>query len=234
MLVGYPMIYTIRCENLSDFSVSNVIVKDVLPANLSYVGAFPPPDTTETLPVLTWSLGDLDAWDGRTIILTTTAPSSPGIITNTAMADAYERIMTHTIQSAHVITEGAILQLTKLGSATDVFVGGKLVYTLQYENVGNRTSTGAVLTDILPDDIIVVGVYPTATVNSSESLVWDIGQVLVNAPGTAVITATVWGQERMVHNVADITSPNSFPGHAEWNVHLLPAALYLPIVVRNP
>ncbi len=234
VLVGNPMVYTIRCRNTSDFSVSGVTVIDVLPTGLSYVDASPPPDTILTLPVLIWSLGDLDALKSHTIVITATAPSSPGTITNVALADAQQRSMAHAMLATEVITEGAILQLSKQGSATEIHISEDLVYTLQYENVGNQTATGVVLTDTLPDGITVGGVYSQATLLiSSDLLVWDIGQVLTNAPGTAAITVTVWGQERTLHNVADITSPDSFPGHAEWNVHVYPAMLYMPLVVRN-
>ena len=232
VLVGNPVIYTIRCGNYSDFPVSGVIVIDVLPDGLSYVDASPPPDTTDTLPLLTWSLQDLGALESHTIVITTTAPSSPGTITNIAIADARQRIMAHALLATEVITEGAILQLTKQGSATEVFLSDKLVYTLQYENVGNQTATGVVLTDTLPSDVVVLGVYPPPTSTSSESLVWDIGQVFTNAPGTTGITVTVWGQGGVLHNVADIASPDSFPGHAEWDVSVFPVSLCLPVVVR--
>jgi uncharacterized repeat protein (TIGR01451 family) len=67
--------YTLISANKSDFTVNDVTVVDVLPAGLSFVAASPSPNL-QTLPVLSWSLGDLGPGEKRTIIITTTAPSS--------------------------------------------------------------------------------------------------------------------------------------------------------------
>lgn len=238
VLTNSQLVYTIRCENPSDITVNDVTIIDVLPTGVSFEGASPPPDTTGTLPVLTWSLGDMGTLESRTIVITTTSPALTGVITNVAMADARQRVMTHTLFATQVISEGAILYLTKQGSATKVDVGDELVYTLQYENIGNQTATGAKLTDTLPADVAVTDIYSTATLILPQPpgiLVWDIGQVLTNTPaGKIVITVTVAGDwNRTLHNVADITAPGSFPGHAEWDAQIPLATLYLPIVTRN-
>jgi uncharacterized repeat protein (TIGR01451 family) len=227
--------YAIHCENPSDTRMNDATVIDVLPDGLSFVGASPPPDTT-AFPLLKWSLGDLGPSESRTIVITGTAPALPGIITNTAIAGGLQGVMTHTLFATQVVTEGAILRLTKQGSATEVDLGDELVYTLRYENIGNKPAMGAVLTDALPTGVTATGIYSTGgTLISPSPFVVDVGDVLPgDPPGEVVITVTVEGvADRPLPNVADITAPGSFPGHAEWNAYVRLAMLYLPIVMRN-
>lgn len=235
VLINSDVIYTIRCENPSYVDATDVTVMDVLPAELSFVDASPAPDEM-MLPVLSWSLGSLGSGESSTIVVTATAPALPGIITNTAMADSQHQVMTHDLFSTQVISQGSILRVTKEGSATEVDVGDELVYTLRYENIGNQTATGTLLTDTLPTDVSVTGIYSTGgTLISSSPLVWDIGAVVPGTPpGEIVITVTVeggWGGT--LHNVADITAPGSYPGHAEWETDVRMGSLYLPLVTRN-
>ena len=236
VLIDRELVYTLRCENTSGVTVDDAAVMDVLPNSLLFVNASPPPDPGGTLPVLTWSLGDLGSGESRTIVVTTTAPSVAGVITNTAIAYARQRVPTYTVFATQVISEGAILRVTKQSSAQEVEVGDELVYTLRYDNIGNQTATGVVLTDTLPADVTVTEIYSSATLITPQPLVWDIGTVPPGVPpGEIVITVTVdgnWGGT--LHNVADITGqPGSFPGHAEVYTPVRDAMLYLPVVMRS-
>jgi uncharacterized repeat protein (TIGR01451 family) len=235
VLVNSDLVYTIHCQNPSGTTANGVTVIDVLPAGLSFEDASSPPDTTATLPLLTWSLGDLGPSESRTIIITTTAPASAGVITNVAMADGRQQVMTHTLFATQVVSGGAILRLNKFGSAAEVDVGEELVYTLRYENIGDQTATGTMLTDTLPADVAVTGIYSSTPLVSSQPLVWDIGQVFTDAPPEeVVITVTVEGDpDRMLHNVADIAAPGSFAGHAELNTRVRLAMMYLPVIMRE-
>jgi uncharacterized repeat protein (TIGR01451 family) len=143
--------------------------------------------------------------------------------------------MTQTVFATEVVTEAAILRVTKRASAETVYGGDELVYTLRYDNVGNQVATGVVLTDTLPDEVSVTGIYSTATLVLPDPLVWDIGTVPTGSfQGRIVITVTVtggWGET--ILNVADIASPDSFPGHAEVYTSVRLASVNLPIVMRQ-
>ena len=116
----------------------------------------------------------------------------------------------------------------------EVSVGDELVYTLHYKNAGNLSAAGVTLTDTFPTDITVTGVYPPATSRTSQRGVWDLDTLSPGASGTIVITTTVEGdQGRVLHNVVDITAPDSYPGHAELDTPVRLGLLYLPIVMRN-
>lgn len=233
VLVNGQLVYTLICENRSGITVNDVTVIDVLPAGLSFAGASPSP-STQTPPVLSWSLGNLGPGEKRTIVMTTTAPASAGAVVNTALADARQRVMTQTLLATQVITEGAILDVAKSGPEV-VNPGGRLVYTVRYRNVGNIPAAGVVLTDTFPADMSVIAADPPATSLTTQRGVWSIGTVgPASAEYTIVITATVRGSAgRTLLNVVDIRGQNGFPGHAEWQTQVRPILVYMPIIRRD-
>jgi uncharacterized repeat protein (TIGR01451 family) len=235
-LVNGQLVYTLRCENLGDVTLSDVTLADILPSGLPLLGASPTPDVA-TLPLLRWSLGDLGPGQVRTVVITSTAPATAGTITNTAVAGALQAPMATATFSTQVVATGAILRVTKAASAPSVSVGGQLVYTLQYWNAGDQAATGVLLTDTLPSGITVTAAYPTpVTALSSPQLVWNLGTVsAAGPPQTIVVTATVGGTwNRTLHNVADVAGQSgSYPDHAEVDTEVRPFMLYLPVVMKQ-
>jgi uncharacterized repeat protein (TIGR01451 family) len=215
--------------------VNDVTVVDVLPTGVTLIGTSLQPDPGWSSPALRWSLGDLGPGESRTIVITTTAPSSIGPITNTALADARQRVVTQTVFATDVVTEAASLRLTKRASASGVNVGNDLVYTLRYQNIGNQVATGVVLTDILPSQVTLTGILSQSQLISSDPLVWSIGSVTPGLPpGEIVITTTVnggWGTT--ISNVAEIRALGTYGGYAEVFTAIRLAKFYLPIMIRQ-
>ena len=235
-LVNGLLVYSLRCENIGDVTLSGVMLADILPTGLPLLGASPTPNVA-TLPLLRWSLGDLSPGASRTVVITSTAPATTGAITNTAAADAQQAPMALTTFSTEVVATGAILRVTKGAPAPTVRVGEQLVYTLQYWNSGDQPANGVFLTDTLPSGITVTAAYPPPVTSlSSPRLVWDLGTVSAASPAqTIVITATVRGAwNRTLHNVADVAGqPVSYPDHAERDTEVRPFMLYLPIIMKQ-
>ncbi len=233
VLPNGQLVYTLICANKSDITVNDVTVVDVLPAGLSVVAASPSPNL-QTLPVLSWSLGDLGPGEKRTIVITTTAPASAGVIVNVALADARQRVVTQTLLATQVVTQAAILDVAKEGPQA-VNWGGALVYTLRYRNVGNLPATGVVLTDTFPSGISVIATDPPATSLTTPRGVWSLGTLgPASAESTIVITAVVQGSaNRTLVNMVDFTGQVGFSDHAEWETQVRPILLYLPVVRRN-
>lgn len=232
VLVDDALVYTLLCQNTGDTTADDVVLIDVLPTGLPHVAASPPPDEV-TLPVLSWSLGDLAPGERRTVVVTTTAPASAGVITNTALLDARQKVVTQTVWATQVISQGAILRVTKTGSTPIVNVGDELVYTLRYENAGNEVATGVRLTDTFPADISVNAANPTTPDLTDQQGVWDLPDLNADDWGQIVITTTVGGQtDRTLLNVADVTAqPGSFPGHVELETDVRSTLMYLPIMI---
>jgi len=234
VLTGDELVYTLVCQNVGNRTAEEVTLIDVLPNGLPLVSASPAPDEV-TLPALRWSLGNLAPGEHRTVVVTTTAPSSSGVIANTALVDARQWVVTQTVFETQVVDQAPILRVTKTGSAPTVFVGDELVYTLRYENAGNQTATGVTLVDRFPVDINVTAVDPPAQSLTNQQGVWVLGALAPGASGQIVINTTVRGEAgRTLINVADITGQSgSFPGHAELATFVRPRIQYLPILLRN-
>ena len=168
-------------------------------------------------------------------MITTTAPGATGTITNSAIASAWQNVITQTLFSTQVTNNAAILNVTKTGSAPVVRVGDTLVYTLGYKNVGNLPATTVRLTDTLPSGLNVIGASPLPTSQTAQRVAWNLNTLAAGQQGQIVITTTVvapWG--RTLLNVADIVGQSgSFAGHAELSTSVSFFKLYLPIVVKN-
>jgi uncharacterized repeat protein (TIGR01451 family) len=234
VLTDDALVYTLMCQNVSDVPVDGVSLIDVLPTGLPLVGASPAPDVV-TLPVVKWSLGQLEPGERRTVIITTTAPSAPGLITNTALVDARQRVVTQTLFTTEVVTQAAILRVSKTGSAPSVYPDEPLIYTLRYRNAGNEMATAVRLTDTFPAVISVNAADPPTPGLQDDQGVWAIGALNPGENGAIIISTTVRGKGgRVLLNVADISGqPGSYAGHAELETDVRLLLLYLPIVTRN-
>jgi uncharacterized repeat protein (TIGR01451 family) len=237
---GYPavqindqLVYTLQATNIGTAALNDVTVVDVLPGGVSLGSASPAPSLS-TPPLLRWSLGTLAPAQSKTIVITTTAPATTGVITNSAIASAWQNVVTQTLFSTQVTNNAAILQVTKTGSAPTVNVGDILVYTLHYQNIGSLTATSVRLTDTLPANVAVVSVSPQFDYQVGQQLAWNLNSLGAAAQGQIVITTTV-GQpySRTLLNVADMTGQaGSFPGHAELYTAVRPMMLYLPLIMK--
>ena len=233
-LTQSALIYTLKVENTGSAAMDNATLVDVLPAGVSFVSASPMPDEMNSS-FLSWSLGTLAAGASRTVALTATAPAVVGVITNTAFADSSQTVMTNTLFSTQVVSQGAILRVRKSASAPEVHVGDQLVYTIHYENTGNLSAAGVVLTDTFPADITVDGTDTSASSLTNAQGVWALGSIAPNASGQIVVTTTVGGNGgRTLLNVVDIAGqPVSFPDHFELSTEVKSGAIYLPIVMKQ-
>ena len=234
VLINGVVIYTLQATNLGSSALQDVTVVDILPAGVSLGSAAPSPSSV-TLPMVTWSLGSLNPAATKTIVITTTAPGMTGIITNSAVAGAWQNVLTQTLFSTQVTNNAAILNVTKTGSAAVVRVGDRLVYTLGYKNVGNQVATTVRLTDTLPSGLTVIGTSPLTTSQTAQQLAWNLNTLTAGQQGQIVITTTVgapWG--RTLLNVADITGQlGSWAGHAELSTSVPFFRMVLPIVLKD-
>lgn len=234
VLVGDELVYTLMTQNTGDSTVNDVRLVDVLPQGLPLISASPSPDEVR-LPLISWLLGDLTPGERRSVVFTTTAPLSPTVITNTALADARQLLVTDTLFTTQVVDQGAILRITKSGSAPVVQVGDQLVYTLRYENAGNETATDVTVVDTFPADISVDSADPTTLSLTDAQGSWNLGTLDPGESGQIVITTTVGGSAgRTLLNVADISAqPGSFPEHAELETDVTLFTLRLPLLLKN-
>ncbi len=232
-LVGSEVVYTLSCENSSsDAPAEAVSVVDVLPAGMTLVGASPWPNVIAS-PMLQWDVGDLAPGGTWQAVITATAPTAAGVVTNTALAGGQQAAMTQTVLATRVFTQAAILHVTKGAAVQEVDVGDDLAYTIQYWNSGNLTATQVVLTDTLPTDVVVSGASPLWADSGPGWLAWDIGSLGPGISGTVLVTVTVGEPgHRTLHNVVDVAGLDGYQAHAEHTIPVRFIETRLPLVLR--
>ncbi|HEX4963946.1 MAG TPA: SBBP repeat-containing protein [Thermoanaerobaculia bacterium] len=95
------------------------------------------------------------------------------------------------------IVPAAILSITKTADTSLVDPGGKITYTLTYQNVGELNATGATLTETVPADTVFrptqssPGWTCTPDANAGSACTLALGTVAVGASGSATFTVRV-------------------------------------------
>lgn len=140
---------------------ANVVVRDTVPANASYVRS--EPAATVDGKQLTWQIGDLEAGGARDIKLWLKAEQE-GTIVNCASVSADPR----TCATTHVVRPA--IQLTKTAPA-EVIICDPIPMTLTVRNTGSSALTAVKVSDTLPNGL---------TSDGKTALTFDAGNL---APG---------------------------------------------------
>jgi uncharacterized repeat protein (TIGR01451 family) len=225
--------YTLRCENTGPVAYNNIELIDVLPTGVTLVNASKAP-VISTLPLLKWTVGTLAPGAVWEVTLTTTAPSTAGIITNTASLNAPTHTSLQALWATQVVTEGAILAVEKTGSADEVYPGEPLIYTLTYHNKGSAAANSVILTDTLPTGVTASGALPTPDHINGQQWVWDIPTLDAGATETIVITTTMAPTAtKMVTNRVSIAAPDAWGDSDSLYTLVGIRTIYLPLVLRS-
>lgn len=233
--VGGTVIYVITATNSARDTVSGAVVTDVLPAGLTVVSAYPNPPGVNSP---TNTSGDTVTIRGNTVIdhlgilgqngeafLTITATAAPLpngttnlTVTNTAsLAVAGTTNLTSNAVTTTISTTTPLLSISK--AATEhVHVGGTVIFTITVTNSGGGAGSGAVVTDVLPDQSVLIHLQatdPAGTVTISPNpesgniIVTDhLGAVPAYGTETLTITGTaapiIGGTGGDLQNTADL------------------------------
>ncbi len=231
--VGRELVYTLRCHNRSKVSFNGVWLEDVLPTGVTFVSASVTP-TTVAPPILAWNVGTLGPGGLWEVVITTTAPTQAGVVTNTATLYAPSHVPVHALFATQVITQGAILHLSKGASGGAVYPGSTLIYTLRYENGGDLKARDVVLTDTFPAEVVPVTASPAPDVTAADRWEWWLGNLDAGQQGVVVVTATVHSTARgYLHNRAGIRGQNAWPNFDDLITQVKFYELYLPLVMRR-
>jgi len=177
--------FTIRITNDGPSPATGIVVQETWPGDLALLSSSTTTGTYDPGTGL-WTIGDLanGAFAELTLVgqVQTTGP-----ITNTAeVAQANEMDIDSTPGNGNtaeddwaqvVLTVNASLDLilTKTVEAETPYPGTQMVYRIEVQNLGPGTSTGTMVTDVLPAEVIFVSA--TATQGQYDPLTseWDIG-----------------------------------------------------------
>ena len=215
--VGSNVVYTITVTNRGPDTAEEVVVRDVLPAGVTYVshggGAYVPGSGL-------WTIGTLAVGGATSLTITATAVAT-GAITNVAQVNAagvfdpdstpgnenglpYEDDEDDAVINPQPQID---LQLTKGVNNATPNVGQNILYTIAVTNRGPSPASGVTVADVLPAGLAYVshsgGAYAPGTG------VWTIGVLAVGGSTNLQITATVTNSGN-INNIAQVQTANEF------------------------
>ena len=136
VVAGEVLTYRIAYSVAGTVPATGVMITDVLPVEVTYLSASPPP--THSKGTLVWALGDLAPRTSGVIEVTTAVSDglAPGsILTNTATIDSKETLPVTDLETTTVVSR-PVFVLSKTDEPDPVAPGAMLTYTISYRHVG--------------------------------------------------------------------------------------------------
>jgi len=215
---GGTVTYTILVTNNGPSTILNIEVIDELPIELT------PVSIDQTAGVCdfagnTASCSSIHLTSGgsMTITIVATANGDDGPIANTARLEApvYDPLPDNNL-STEIIMIGptADLELTQTALPDTVTSGSVLNYTLTVTNLGAEDAVDVVLTDTLPDDVVINSITPSQGGCSETGgvVTCNLGALANSAAATTGIEVVAGAVGSSVTNTASVLA-NSPPDH---------------------
>lgn len=252
---GGTIVYTLRATNLGPNSTGGVVVRDLLPAGVTYVsdtggGAYNPGSGD-------WGVGTLTSGQVAQLNITATvnAGTTGQTITNTASLLASAQPDTNASNnsaSVPILVGFTDLQLTKTarkvtpppgpaGDSVAANVGNTVEFVVAIVNSGPHTANNITAADTLPVGLTYLSHTVSQGSYAQATGIWTVGSLANGATATLAILATVdagtAGQTLI--NTATITAvdqPDSNPGNESDDASVAVNGTDLDIVktVTNP
>jgi len=177
---GAPLTYTVIVTNLGPNIAQNVIVTDTLPAQVSYVGAMPAPNSVSGAQ-LVWLLGNLDVGQSAQITIVVDVSTSAAWnvpFTNTARTttDTPGDAPDNNIDDSVTTPVGPSLAIQKdlIGADLDNLWPNYVTFTIRITNTGPSPIANLPVEDNFDDSVLSYTVAaPAPDSVSGGLLVWD-------------------------------------------------------------
>ena len=187
---GANATFTLQVSNTGPNTANHVVIRDLLPAGLTYVsddsgGAYDPATGD-------WTVGSIGPSGSATLkVVATVEGHDP--VTNTASVlsvDETQSDTTNDSASATVTPPWADLEVTKTVDNSKPDMGDHVTFTIKVDNLGPDDATNVVVSDALPAGLTWVsddglGAYDPATGD------WTVGSLADGATATLDVTASV-------------------------------------------
>jgi len=211
---GATVTYTMQVENHGPSGADSTVLKDTLPAGVSYVSDNSGCNTA-ALPVVECALGTLLNGESRTVqIVAHLEPSSAGSLqTNVARVSALQpdsNPANNESSAGTAVEPFADLAITKTVSPKVVgTIGQHITYTLFAENKGQNESAATTVTDTLPAGLNYVSDDAGCDTSALPTITCDIGALAKGATATIQVVGEVDGTitGKVIRNTATVAGP---------------------------
>ncbi|HAH05921.1 MAG TPA: hypothetical protein DCM05_05215, partial [Elusimicrobia bacterium] len=205
--LGGNVTFTLTLRNAGPASASSIVVKDYLPAGLTYVSNDGGANASEAGGTVTWNVASLASGATATLqVVATVAADTPvsnfaevfssgtGDPDSTAGNDGGAKTANEDDEALVTVDASqADLSLLKTVDNARPNVGDNITFTLLLSNSGPDSATGVTVKDLLGSNLTYVSSNPVTGHGSydSGSGIWTVGTVANGATARLTITATV-------------------------------------------
>ncbi|MGL5111246.1 MAG: gliding motility-associated C-terminal domain-containing protein, partial [Flavobacterium sp.] len=190
--IGDVVTYTVTVTNKSTTLVTNLVVKDQLPAGLQLVAATPGIGVWNTP---NWTVGTLQPGEKGSLEIKALVGADQGgnILTNTVTntQDQFDTNATLDDATESLTVTSLDLAVTKTVNNARPNEADSITYTIVVVNNGPSNATNVSLIDKLPVGVTYVGDQVSAGVYNNGSGLWTIGNLLNGQNATLTIQAKV-------------------------------------------
>ena len=204
VLGGSNLVYIVSVTNLGPSAVANLIVRDSLPTNVTYVSSSG--GGTFATNTVTWSFSSLGIGNGTNYTVTATAPIAATSLTNTASATAltYDPNTTNnngTLPAAQVVTVVAVadIQAYKTGPSS-IGAGTNYSYTLTITNAGPSSASNVIVSDVLKPMLAIVASGNGAI--TATNISWTIPVLAAGTATNIILTVTPPGNGSVTNTIS--------------------------------
>jgi uncharacterized repeat protein (TIGR01451 family) len=190
--VGDTITFTVTVNNAGPNAATNVVLKDQLPAGLTFVSATTSkgvydPSTGD------WTVGTVGSGAAESLTLNARVTGSAAL-TNTATifhSDQFDPDPANNTASVSETPEQADLAVVKTVSNTKPNLGDVITYTVTLTDKGPNAATNVVVHDLVPAGLTIVGATPGQGNYDPVTGMWTVGSVASGASTTLIIQARV-------------------------------------------
>jgi uncharacterized repeat protein (TIGR01451 family) len=191
---GANLIYTLSYGVSGREPAPNVVIRDTLPTNLTFVAASHGGTYNATTRVVTWNLGTLDPGASGAVTLEVTVATplyNNTYIFNTATIIDDAGVMDEDTDVARVHADH-VLSVSKSDAPDPVEAGAQLTYTINWAVTGNEPSPNATVVDTLPAHVDFVSATGNAIYDpATRKITWGLGTLLTPQSGSFTVVVAV-------------------------------------------
>lgn len=225
--VGDDVIFTVTVNNAGPYAATGVVVKDLLPAGLTYVSDDGSGSYVNGTGI--WTVATVNASGSAALHITATVtPASVSGVTNTAEVTAADEFDPDSTPNNHnaseddqasvlVTAKSADLSLTKTVDNASPNVGQDVTFTITLTNGGPNAATNVSVKDLLPAGLTFVSSTQSQGSYVSGTGIWTVGAVNASSSATLTIKANVQSSGTITNTAeviaSDVFDPDSTPNN---------------------
>ena len=202
--VGQNVIFTVTVENFGPSDATGIEVRDVLPAELTFVSATPSQGTYDQVTGL-WTVGTVPLNTSVTLSLTATV-NAPGTVTNLAVKTAQNEPDPEPGDDSGGATltgaPSADIWVDKSVDRNIALVGENVTFTVKVTNRGPSAASGVEIDDALPAGLALVSATPSQGTYNPATGVWTVGSLTATGQATLTMVTTLTQAGAIVNQAA--------------------------------